>query len=168
MTRLTAILLLSLSYISTIGCPSDTTKKNRQNYGEAIKLRIGGNYNFGSNYLKLEVGLYKNDFPYSINTDAWIIYHHASFFTTEVNINDKLFFGPKLGYEFSVMFVEARINFIDYFDFRGNNSFVFRPEIGATTFFGVFSICYGYNLPLSNAKVKMTQPHVISLIYNFQ
>lgn len=151
-----------------MACPADSSKKTRPDYGDPIKLRIGANYNFGANNIKLDVGIYKADFPFSINTDAWIVMAHSTFLTTEINFNDKFFLGPKIGFEFNLFFIEGRINLIDYLDFRGNNSFVFRPEIGGTTFFGGFSICYGYNFEVYKTNISMTNPHVISLIYNFQ
>lgn len=166
--RILFFLSLWLLFISAVACPADTSKRTRYDYGDPIQLRIGANYNFGANNIKLDVGIYKANFPFSINTDAWIIMAHGTFLTTEINIYDKFFLGPKIGFEFNLYFIEARINFIDYLDFRGNNCFVFRPEIGGATFFGKFSICYGYNFKLNMTNISMTQPHVVSLTYNFQ
>jgi len=169
MTRQILIILFLLTCKDLLCIPSDSTKKQiRTDYYNKIKIRIGGNYNFQTNYLKAEVGIYKNDFPFSLHrTGEWgEIINHNTFFTTEINFFDSFFIGPKLGYEFNYIFFQGRINLIDYTDFRKNNSFVFRPELGGTLF-GLFSVTYGYNVAIYNSNNFLAQPHVISLTYNF-
>lgn len=72
--------------------------------------------------------------------------------SSEIKINPSVVFGPKLSlwaYGGSSI-IAMGINAIDYFDTNGNNSFVFRPDIGV----GVFGIkiVYGWNIPLLKSE----------------
>lgn len=148
--------------------PVESKNTKRDDYNNKLKLRLGVNYNFLMNYVKVEAGLYKNDFPFSLHRKGeWgEIVNHNTFLATEINIYDKFFIGPKLGYEFNYVFLQGRLNLIDYLDFQKNNTFVFRPEFGGTLF-GLFSITYGYNFIIYNLDKSLTQPHILSLTYNF-
>lgn len=163
------IILLLLTCKFSFCIPADSTKKRTpKNNPDRLKLRIGANYNFQTNYAKVEIGIYKNDFPFLLHrTGEWgEIVNHNTFLTAEINVYDRFFIGPKLGYEFNYVFFQGRLNLIDYLDFQNDNTFVFRPEFGGTLF-GLFSVTYGYNFIIYNSDKNLTQPHIISLTYNF-
>jgi hypothetical protein len=168
MTKQILIILFLLTYKNLTANPSDSIRKQIRKDNNQIKIRAGCNFNFQKEYLKAEIGIYKNDFPFSLNRKGeWgEIVNHNTFLTTEINCFDRFFIGPKLGYEFNYVFFQGRLNVIDYMDFKKSNSFVFRPELGGTLF-GLFSLTYGYNFVICNSNNSLTQPHVLSLTYNF-
>jgi len=132
--------------------------------------KVGINYNYPLNHIKADIGLYqanqilKNDFSTDGNRSVGI-YNHNLFISTEFNLNNNFILGPKIGYELNLLIFQIRLNIIDYTNLQQDNLFVFRPDIGLT-FFGLFSISYGYNVFLAGNNFNMVDRHTIGLTYN--
>lgn len=147
---------------------SDSLVNNFKNFKRNQNhLKIGGNHNFKSNSVKFDIGILRNDCPFSLHRHGeWSeIINHNTFISTEINIGNYLFIGPKIGYEFNYVFFQGRINLIEYIDFNGNNNLVLRPDLGITLF-GLCSLSCGYNISLYHYKQNFIQPYTIALIYN--
>lgn len=85
--------------------------------------------------------------------------------SSEFNFNFKQFFlGPKVSYEFDYYVIGARINLIDYTDFK-QSDFRFTPEIGLT-FVSYLNLFYGYNVPLSSGETRFAGTNRITLTIN--
>jgi hypothetical protein len=81
---------------------------------------------------------------------------------SEFSFNNKdLVLGPKLSLEYVRGFLGARINLIDYTDFK-TQDWRFTPEIGITL--GSFiDIYYGYNIPLTNDRLNFVAENRVTL-----
>lgn len=78
-----------------------------------------------------------------------------------VSLNQKqTIFVPKIGFDYHLAFFGARLSCINYTNFNGNQ-FCVLPEIGLS-FLGYFSILYGFNIDLSEAKHFTNDTHTIS------
>ncbi len=163
--KIILILFIVFNY-SKAQSPLIFTKDNIPRKG-LTKMKFGLHYDIGNEYLRGEVGLIRwNTFPKPGRIgDFSEIINHNLFISSEFNLNNKFILGPKVGYEFNYVFFSARVNFIDYFDFNGNNNLCFRPDLGFT-FFGIISLTYGYNLQLYKPSYYLSDGHTISIIYN--
>jgi hypothetical protein len=86
-------------------------------------------------------------------------------FSSEFNfISRQFFIGPKISYEADFILFGARLNIIDYTDFK-QNDFRFTPEIGLTII-GFIDLFYGYNIPLSSTRLDYIGTNRITLTIN--
>jgi hypothetical protein len=146
---------------------SDTVKSDCRVCKNQFHLKLGASYNFSANNIRLEVGILRNDYPFSLHRHGeWseIINHHA-FISTEINLDHHFFMGPKIGYEFNYVFLQGRMNVIDYLDFKGQNDAVVRPELGITLF-GLYSVAYGYNVRIKNPAGSLVETHNLTFVFN--
>ena len=60
-----------------------------------------------------------------------------------------------------VLFFGSRISFSNHTDFN-QSQLSFLPEVGLSII-GIFSVLYGYNIPLSDESISSTEGHKISV-----
>lgn len=78
--------------------------------------------------------------------------------------NNQFTLGPKISYEADFTIIGARVNLIDYTNFK-ENDICFTPEIGLTLM-GYVNLFYGYNIPLSSDKTNIPGTNRITLTIN--
>lgn len=75
------------------------------------------------------------------------------------------YLAPKISFEAFYAFAGARINLIDYTNFKISD-YRFTPEIGLTLA-GVIDIYYGYNIPIGNTRIENVVTNRITVTFNF-
>ena len=85
---------------------------------------------------------------------------------TEFYFNKELLIAPKISCEMNFFFVGARLNIIDYTNFKYHN-FNITPELGFT-FYGQCNLFYGYNIPINKPQIDNVGRHKITFVYNFK
>jgi len=84
---------------------------------------------------------------------------------SEFNTDSKNFIlGPKISYEFDLIFLGLRMSIIDYKE-SNLNDFRFVPEIGLTLI-GCIDLFYGVNIPLTHERISAISLSRLSLIIN--
>jgi hypothetical protein len=74
-------------------------------------------------------------------------------------------FVPKVCAEFNLLILCFRANMEDFTDFHINDYRV-TPEVGIC-FLGIVSLCYGWNIPLTNNRLGNVGAHVLSLNFTY-
>jgi hypothetical protein len=74
-------------------------------------------------------------------------------------------FVPRITAELNLVTFTLRTSFEDFTNFTVND-YRFTPEIGIT-FLGQISLCFGWNIPLTDSRLGNIGAHVLSLTYTY-
>jgi len=123
--------------------------------GESTTSGIATGIHIGK-YPMLELGYFRHvtfEFPMT-----W-----GNSYTLEACFLKNFAFAPKASYWINVLYFNVGVNIPWYFDFKGNNSLKFRPEIGYG--YKNFKINYAINLSVTNRDMEYIGKNFISINY---